>query len=894
MKNIWHIKTISEVLKITNSTEKGLSESEALHCFKKYGPNQLPESKTETLLVIFLNQFKSPLIYLLFLAGVIVFLIDEPIDAFIIFAVLIFNAIVGTIQEGKAKNALLALNKFVTTKATVLREGKELIIPDTEVVFGDIIILNEGEKIPADARIIISNNLKIDEATMTGESNPVSKTPEVLKSESLDIGDQKNMVFKGTNIVFGNGRAVVVETGIETVIGKIAKQISGIKTEIPLQANIRELSNFIIIAVMGISTFLFSLGVISGKSGKEMFMIVVSLAVSIIPEGLPIVITLILATGVWRMSKRNALVKKLQAVESLGQAEIIAVDKTGTITKNELIVQKIFINNKIFSVEGVGYEPEGKIFLNEKEVKIKNDPDLFLAAKMAAYCSGAKVMFSPEEKIWRIAGDPTEAAMLVFSQKAGILKDKIEKKEPVILETPFDYKLKYRAVFYGNEKEKTLAISGAPENILNLCSRIWRDGKKHNLGIKEKKEIEKILNNLSGQGLRIIAFAEKNNLSTDSLNKKVENLDFIGFYAMKDSLRPEVGEAMKKAISAGIKVIMITGDYKTTAVAIAKEAGIYQDGDNVLVGEDIDKMTDQELSQNIIKTTVFARVNPNHKLIIVNAFRAQGQIIAMTGDGVNDAPSLVAADLGVAMGNIGTEVAKEAADIILLDDNFGSIISAVEEGRSIYKNIKKVILYFFSTSFGEVLLIVGALFLGYPLPLIAAQIIWLNLVTDGFLDVALAMEPKELGLLKDSFQKPKKYLVDGLMLKRIFLMALPMAIGTLFLFKDFYKIDIIKAQTISLTLMAAFQWFNAWNCRSEEKSIFKMNLFSNKFLIGATVIVVALQIFAVYCPFMQKILRTTALNSSDWLVIIFIALSIIIIEELRKLFFRKTKNKKNL
>ena len=885
--NKWYLKTPAEIFDELRSSERGLAREEIPRRLKEYGINKLPEGKADNLVVIFLRQFQSPLIYILLAAAGIVFVMGEITDGSIIFAVLLFNAVVGTIQEGKAQNTLLALKKFVETKATVLREGKEIIVPDSEVAPGDIIILQEGEKAPADARIIAAANLKIDEAALTGESEPVRKITDTLDKVDLPTAEQKNMIFKGTHILAGNGKAIVVATGVETVIGKISKEIAAIDTEIPLKTNIRYLSRLIIITVAGISALLFLLGIILGKPVKEMFATVVSLSVSIIPEGLPIVMTLVLATGVWRMSKRNALVKKLQAVEALGQARVIAVDKTGTITKNEMVIQKVYVDGKFFEVGGIGYEPKGEIKRENNVIDPLNHPELLFAGKIAAFCANARVLFSEEEKIWRVAGDPTEAAMLVLAQKLGFHKDDLERESPMVSEIPFDYKLKYHATIHKTAGQKFLTVVGAPEVILGLSKKIWRNGKSYSLSDKEKRELESIFLSMSQEGLRVVALAVAFGEQEALIPEEINSLTFAGFFGMKDALRPEVAEAMQKAVSAGIRVVMITGDHKLTAQAIAKEAGIYQDGDNILTGQDIDAFSDVELSEKLAKTSVFARVTPEHKLRIINAYKARGEIVAMTGDGVNDAPSLVAADLGVAMGKIGTEVAKEASDIVLLDDNFGSIVSAVEEGRSIYKTIKKVILYLFSTSWGEALTITSALLLGYPLPLLPAQIIWLNFVTDGFLDVALAMEPKEEGLLRGNFERPKKYLVDKLMTQRMFLMAVPMMIGTLFLFKGYFENDIAKAWTISLTTLAVFQWFNAWNCRHESKSIFQMNPFSNKFLVGATLIIISLQLLAVYNPLMQKFLRTTPLELSEWLVIIPIAASIVFVEEIRKFFYRR-------
>ena len=886
MQNTWHTNTIPDVFSSLHTSENGLESSEVIKRLTQYGYNKLPESKPDSVFIIFLRQFQSPLIYILLVASAVVFFMGEKVDASIILAVLLFNAIIGTFQVGKAQNTLLALKRFVETKATVLRDGAELIISDTEVVPGDIIMLAEGERVPADARILTSNSLKADEAAMTGESEPVQKSTDILQGQNVATADQKNMLFKGTHIVSGNGRAVVVATGIETVIGKISEEIATIDTEIPLETNIRDLSRLIVITVAGISIVLFVLGVISGKPVREMFTTVVSLSVSIIPEGLPIVMTLVLATGVWRMSKRNALVKKLQAVEALGQARVIAVDKTGTITKNELVIQKVFVDGNMFEVSGLGYEPVGDIRLNGKLADVINQAGLAFAGKIAAYCASARVMFSKEENVWRIAGDPTEAAMLVFAQKLGMHKDDMEREIQVLSEIPFDYKLKYHAIVHGTSEKKLLTVVGAPEVILKLSNKRWHEGKNHHLELKDREELEATFVSMSQEGLRVIAFAESSNVPDALTPEGVNDLTFVGFYGMKDALRPEVADAMQRALSAGIRVVMITGDHKVTAQAIAKEAGIYRDGDSVLTGEDIDALSEKELAEKLATTSVFARVNPDHKLTIIRAFRARGEIVAMTGDGVNDAPSLVAADLGVAMGK-GTEVAKEAADIILMDDNFGSIISAVEEGRSIYKTIKKVILYLFSTSTGEVLTIAGALALSYPLPILPAQIIWANFVTDGFLDVALAMEPKEKGLLSRNFERPKKYLVDTLMLQRMTLMAVPMMLGALFLFGTYFETDLAKALTMSFSVLVVFQWFNAWNCRSEDKSIFQMNPFSNKFLVGATIIVVSLQMLAIYNPYLQKLLHTVPLGPSEWFVIVIIASSIIGVEEIRKFFYRR-------
>ena len=882
----WYSRTVPRILDELRSGELGLRVDEAARRLKEEGANTLPEKKSDSLARIFLRQFQSPLIYVLFGASAVVFVMGEVVDSLIILAVLIFNAIVGSVQEGRAQNTLKALEHLVETNAVVVRDGKEMIIPDREVVPGDIIVLQEGAKVPADARIILAHNMRVDESMLTGESIPVSKIDEVLVGKNKSSADQVNMVFKGTNIVGGSGRAVVVATGLKTVIGSIAKDLSSISVDVPLKANIRQLSRAIILLVVIVGTGIFFFGLAEGYSARVMFATVVSLAVSVIPEGLPIVMTLILATGVWRMSKRNALVKQLQAVEALGQASIIAVDKTGTITRNELVIQEVWVGRQIFTIRGVGYEPKGDVLLNEVVIDPAENQDILYAGRIAAFCAGARALYSETELRWQVTGDPTEVAMAVFGEKVGFHKDILERTSPQIGEIPFDHTLKYHGTLHAHEGKNILTIVGAPEEVLQHSRHVWRDGASHPLTEHEKEEIERIVSEMTSKGLRVLAFASDLDAPSAVSPDNVRDLVFVGLFGMKDALREGVSEALRRAEEAGIRVVMITGDHVLTARAIAKEAGIYRQGDEVLTGHEIDQTLDDALSTRLSNVSVFARVTPEHKLRIINAYKKRGDVIAMTGDGVNDAPSLVAADLGVSMGRMGTEVAKEASDLVLLDDNFGSIVSAVEEGRSIYLSIRKVVLYLFSTSAGETLTLIGALALGLPLPLLAAQIIWLNFVTDGFLDVALAMEPKEPGLLSRTFAKTKKYLVDWAMMRRIVLVAVAMMCGTLYLFKDYVGADMTKAWTVSLTTLAVFQWFNAWNCRSDKKSIFQMNPFSNMYLIGATCIVVILQLFAVYNPLFQKVLHTMPLTLAEWGMIFVVASSIIVAYEIRKFLAR--------
>ena len=887
---MWHQLSVSEVeKKLQTNIREGLTAAQAKKQLLAYGKNKITEGKTDALLVLFLRQFKSPLIFVLVAASAIVFFLGEFIDAGVILFVLLFNAVVGVFQEGKAQNTLAALKQFVQTNATVLREGKEIIIPDSDIVPGDILILQEGEKIAADARILESENLSVAEAALTGESHPVRKISDAIDTENLPVSDQRNMVFKGTYVMVGNGRGVVVATGNSTVIGKISQSIALIDAEIPLKANVRHLSRLIVMVAGAIVSALFLIGILAGRSALEMFTVSVSLAVSIIPEGLPIVLTIVLASGVFRMAKRNAVVKRLQAVEALGQARVIAVDKTGTITKNEMMVKEVFVDGKRFEVSGTGYDPNGNIKLGNDIIDSLAHPELMHAGKVAALCANARTMFIEETKTFTVSGDPTEAALLVFAQKIGFNKSALEHESPKISEIPFDYTTKYHATSHVKNDVQFITVVGAPEVVMSFSGTIYKNGGAEPLTSAEKNELEKTFFHMLESGMRVVAFgtAELPRDSKFETHDHVPVLTFGGMYGIQDGLREEVPEAIAQAQAAGIRVVLITGDHKITATSLAREAGIYKEGHEIIIGEDMETMSDAVLSQRLDNVSVFARVTPDHKLRIIQAYKQRGEVIAMTGDGINDAPSLVAADLGVAMGRIGTDVAKEASDIILLDDNFSTIVAAIEEGRSIYKTIKKVILYLFSTSLGEVLTITGALIIGLPLPILGAQILWLNLVTDGFLDVTLAMEPKEKALLSGAFEHPKKYLVDSLMVRRMFVMAIPMMIGSLLLFNEYYAHDLAKAMTITLTVLAVFQWFNAWNCRSEDKSIFKMNPFSNMYLVGATVIVIALQVMAVYAPFMHAILRTVPLSWYDWTLAVSVAFSIVIAEEIRKLIAGK-------
>ncbi|PIR89119.1 MAG: hypothetical protein COU07_02725 [Candidatus Harrisonbacteria bacterium CG10_big_fil_rev_8_21_14_0_10_40_38] len=870
----WYATEKEDVLKTLHSSKNGLADEEAKERLQKYGPNRLPDAKQKSLFLIFLEQFKSPLIYVLIGADILVFFLNEYTDGILIFFILLFNAILGTVQEGRAQNTLAALSKFTETRAEVVRGGKETDVSDIDIVPGDIITLQEGGKVPADARLLEVRNLTIDEAALTGESRPVRKKESIISGKNLSTTDQTNMVFKGTVIATGTAKAVVVATGLSTVIGGISSRIAVVNTDIPLAKNLTHIARVVVYIVLGLTVGIFALGVLEGRDVAEMFAASVAISVAAVPEGLPLVLTITLAAGVWRMAKRRVLVKKLQAVEALGQAHKIAVDKTGTITKNELVVERVFVNGNDNEVNGNGYEP---LPLIENPSK-----DLLIAGEVAAFCSNAHVV-TVQKSEYKLIGDPTEGSLSVFASKVGVSKN--DKDYELVEDWPFDYERKFHLAIYKKNDSRRFAITGAPEVILEMSDRYLKNGEELQMKESSREHFSQTFIRFSELGYRVIAFAYEVNppesVSVDSLPPLI----FGGLFAIRDSLRPNISESIEKARNLGIDTLMITGDHAVTAKTIAEQAGIYKPGDNVMTGAELDSMSVEQLAEKLDNTTVFARVTPDHKMRIIEAYRARGEVIAMTGDGVNDAPPLVAADLGIAMGKIGTEVAKEAADIVLLDDNFSDILSAVEEGRNMRQGLRRAITYLFSSNIGEILLIIISLLLGYPIPLLAAQLIWLNVVTDTFFDISLALEPKDPSLMKKGF-KFSKQLFDKTIGYRLVFIGPIIAAEAFWLFEK-QTHDEVLARTFALTAIVVAQWFNALNCRSETKSVFSMNPFSNKFLTMTMLGVITLHVFAVNNPFFNSVLKIKPLSWEQWVQIISVGSIVLFAEEIRKIFLRQ-------
>jgi Ca2+-transporting ATPase len=826
---------------------------------------------------------------------VLLFFLGDFLDAWIILGVVIVNSSVGIVQEGKAENTLDALQKYIKSYAHVLRDGIEITIEDSELVAGDIILLKDGSLIPADARLIESNELKLNQSSLTGESEPVIKNGNNIPAVGINFNEQHNMVFRGTYVISGLAKAIVVRTGTKTLIGQISKKLGEVNSDIPLKRKINKLANIILVVVGIVSILIFVFGVYRGNDLNEMLLTVVAISVSAIPESLPLIVTLVLASGVGRMSKKKVLVKRLQAVEALGQASVLAIDKTGTITKNQMTVAEVYVNNRYIKVTGDGYVNKGLFIDSGEEIKINNDlegrhlidNDLDLIGKISTFTSIADFNRSDPENWHLDMGDPTEAALKILGEKMGMTKNEMENKFPKVLEIPFSFKTKYHATVNKVDNKYMLSVAGSPEIILDKCDSIWQDGKRMKMSIMERKKLEAVINQLSANGYRILALAADLDHPKNCGMDKVRNLTFVGFTGIIDAIRPGVYDSVKKAKAANMKVVMITGDHAKTAQSIASKVGIYASGDLVMTGNEIDHLSDEALMNVIGKVSVFARVSPDNKLRIIKTYKMNGEIVAMTGDGINDALSLVAADLGVAMGQNGTEVAREAADIILTDDNFGNIISAAEEGRNIYWIIRKSILYLLSTNTGELSVILVAVVIGLPIPLLATQIIWMNLVTDTFMVAALTTDPKEDDLMNDRYRRSGNNIIDRMMITRIIMVATLMTFATLYLFVGYLDGPMEKAWTISLTTLSVFQWFNIFSIKSHHRTIFSRKTFNNKFLLLGLFVAVSLHSFAIYTPFMQKALRTTGLSGSEWITIILIASTAVMAEEIRKIFYRK-------
>jgi Ca2+-transporting ATPase len=881
---------VKSTLKSLKTSIDGLSDSEAKKRLTQYGLNELEKRKKISPLQIFLRQFTSFIVMILIVAMFISYFIGEVLDSIVILIIIIINGVFGFVQEYKAEKAIEALRKLAALKAKVIRNGKEIEIDAKELVPGDIIVLETGDKVPADSRLIEAVSLQVDEASLTGESVPSGKDINAYKKGTI-IADRENMAYMATVITKGRGMAVVTGTGMKSEMGKIAEMVQEVKEkETPLQEKLKHFGKWLGIVTIGISVLVFVVRVlreylVSGTVEigfvNESFMAAIALAVAAIPEGLPAIVTISLALGVKRMVKRNALIRQLPAVETLGSTNIICSDKTGTLTKNEMTVREIYLNNKLINVTGEGYKPKGKF---EHEGKHVNPRELELLLRIGSLCNDAKLTFN---KKWNIMGDPTEGSLIVSAAKVALKKVLMDKKFPRVDEIPFDSERKIMTTIHKVNSKKVAYVKGAPDVILKKCKLILVNGKKKRLSDKEKKEIMKINQDMAGKALRILGFAYKDLPDKYKQNSVEKNLIFVGLQAMIDPPREGVKESIQKCKDAGIKTVMITGDHKLTAIAIAKELGMFNQGDKALSGEELDKLNDAKFKKIIEDIKIYARVNPEHKARILSVLKSKGHVVAMTGDGVNDAPAIKRADIGVAMGITGTDVAKEASDMVLTDDNFSSIVSAVEEGRGIYNSIKQFIQYTLSSNLGEILVILIAILIGWPLPLIAIQILWVNLLTDGLPGLALGLDPFNKDIMKKTPRKREEKIISKDVIQNILIVGLVMGIGTLFMFYS-YGIETIKAKSVAFTTLIMFQLFNVLTYRAKN---FMINIRTSKFLIGSVIISVLLQLVVLYMPWMNIAFKTVPLGLFDWGKIILVSASLYIILELRKIFLNRRINR---
>ncbi|CDM68353.1 calcium-translocating P-type ATPase [Clostridium bornimense] len=895
---MFYNKSKKEVLQTLNSNEKlGLTTKESTERLAKNGKNILESSEKKSMIKAFFNQFKDFMIYILIIAAIISGFLGEITDAAIIILVILLNAVIGVIQEAKAEHSLEALKQLSTPKALVKRDGTLSEISSEDIVIGDIVILDAGRYVPCDIRLLEDVNLKIDESALTGESEPVTKDSSLaLDNENVPLGDRRNMAFMSTLVTYGRGVGIATSTGMNTEIGHIAEMIKeNTDSTTPLQKKLAELGKFLGFAAIGICILIFIIGLFQKRPFLEIFMTSISLAVAAIPEGLPAIVTIVLALGVTKMSKENAIVKKLPAVETLGSVNIICSDKTGTLTQNKMTVTKFYCNEI--------YDTADKLDINDTVSKLLLEGNIL--------CNDAT--FTDDTK----TGDPTEIALLEIGYKYNIIKDELSILHPRVEEIPFDSdrKLmttvnKYNDVYYSFTK-------GAIDNLLKICNKVLIKNTEVDLTDNLKETILNKATSMSSDALRVLGLAFKKIKSSNMTISTLESdLIFIGMVGMIDPPRTEVKDSINTATLAGIKTIMITGDHKDTAFAIGKDLGIADSINEAISGSELDKISDSELNKNIDNYRIFARVSPEHKVKIVKAFKSNGNIVSMTGDGVNDAPSLKAADIGVAMGITGTDVSKGAADIILLDDNFSTIVEAVKKGRSIFKNIKKSIIFLISCNLGEIVTILISILFNLPTPLRPIHLLWVNLITDSLPALSLGIDEEETDIMNEPPRNPNDSLFTGsitnLILNGILIGLLSISAfilgGAIHSNEIAYSLqhfdisgvilgfnhlnntgNIYYPQTMAFIVLSVSQLVHSLNLRSDKKSIFQVGIFSNKYLILSIILGIVIQDIVTMVPFLASIFKVINLTSKDWLLVITLSITPLILNEIVKIFKRNKK-----
>jgi Ca2+-transporting ATPase len=962
----WHALTVSEVLEHLKVRESGLSSAEAAERLAQYGPNQLTEKPRPGFFIMLWDQINSFVVWLLIAAAVISALIGwneyshsgetaEFIEAGAILAIVVLNATLGIIQERRAEEALAALKKLAAPDAHVTRDGHRLTVPARELVPGDIVFLEAGNFVPADVRLLEAVNLRVEEASLTGESLPVQKNAASIMEKDVPLGDRKNTAFMGTTVAYGRGRGVVTGTGMRTQLGLIAEMLQSVEEEeTPLQRRLDQLGRILSIGSLILVAIVFVVALINNtvigelftgplayfktfaKEITDVFIIAISLAIAAVPEGLPAVVTISLALGMTEMVKRHALIRKLSSVETLGSATTICSDKTGTLTQNEMTVTRLWADGHFVDVTGTGYAPVGEFRLGDKVVDLKKYPAVLTTLWVGVLNNDSQLEVtgeSGEEKTYRIVGDPTEGALIVAASKAGAWHGEVKDAYPRENEVPFDSERKRMITIHSVEKPSpedfspfydtqyqgwdVIAVKGAPDVVLNLCTQyLGMDDKPRHMDDAARQRILDANDAMTRDALRVLGVACRFEKDVPSGEVKVEDLEhdliFVGLMGMIDPARPEVKIALEKASKAGIRTVMITGDFPNTARAIAHAIGLLRPGHKVATGADVDRMSDEELKREIELTDVFARVSPEHKMRIVDALQANDEVVAMTGDGVNDAPAIKRADIGVAMGITGTDVAKETADMVLTDDNYASIVSAVEQGRIIYSNIRKFVFFLLSSNIAEIMIIFLATLAGLPAPLTAIQLLWLNLITDGAPALALAMEKGDPDIMEQKPRRKKEPIINrsmgtGLIVQTIAqtgAVLTAFALGLLWHLEagaslpqganpivyliqhDWRGIDVQTAETMAFVTLSLCELFRAYTVRSERTSLFKIGVFSNKWMQYAVGLSITLLIAVSAVPFLQPIFNTHFLAPREWGIVLGLAIIPAISEEITKFFLR--------
>jgi Ca2+-transporting ATPase len=843
------LETAQVARELMTDLEKGLSEEQYRAGQIKFGPNELKERRGRGIIMMLLDQFKEFIVLILIAACIISMFLGEMMDAMVILAIVVLNAALGVVQEERANKAIAALKRMSTPKVMVKRDGELKKVSQKDLVPGDIIFLETGGYVGADARIIESINLKINESSLTGESTPVDKTSEAIHAEGLPVADMNNMVFMGTFASYGRGEAVVVATGMDTQIGKIAEIVQEEpEVRTPLQNRLEAFGKWLGLATLFICLIVFITAIIEGGDFFEDFLTAVSLAVAAIPEGLPAVTTISLALGAYRMSKKGAIIRKLPAVETLGSVSVICSDKTGTLTQNKMSANVVYVGGRTINITGVGYDPKGDFYDGSAKLEPLKNNELKNLLTGMALCNDSYLERLKETGAYDVIGDPTEGALIVLAAKAGITRLTLESDLPRVNELPFDSRRKLMSTVHRTSEGKYIVYTkGAPEQLLELCSNA------------DKQQILAENVKLTSQGLRTLGLAYKETQNDMKIDDMEKGLVFIGLVAMIDQARPEVKDAVRLCKEAGITPVMITGDHKLTADAIARELGIEK---------------------------VYARVSPEQKLNIVEEYKSKGHIVAVTGDGVNDAPALKRADIGIAMGITGTDVAKEASDMVLADDNFATIVEAVREGRGIFENIRKFVWYLLSANVGEILTMFFAIILRMPLPLLPIQILWVNLVTDGLPALALSAEPIESDVMKAPPRKKEEGIINKSIIISMFMVGISMAVVTLILFNIGLKDSLLKGRTFAFSALAMLEMYHVFNCKSEKLSVFKTGIFSNIYLILSVALTIILQLLVIYNPVLQKIFRTVPLSGAELMLLFALSSTPLILIEIKKAFER--------